>query len=79
MIVISPSGLDSVEAGAPEDEIEITPKMIEVGALLVLSFHHEYGSSAEDIAVKIYRAMASALKIVEGPVQKSNSLGADSG
>jgi hypothetical protein len=51
--------LDGIEAGAPENEVEITPEMIEAGAEVVCRCFddptgHSYG---EHVAVEVYRAM----------------------
>jgi hypothetical protein len=56
--VNSPS-LDSIEAGAPEAEIKITPEMIEAGAEVVCRcFDDPTGRSyGEHVAGEVYRAM----------------------
>ena len=47
------------EAGAPETEIEITPEMIEAGAMILCRFHP--GEDLEDeVACEIWRAMGAA-------------------
>ena len=43
-------------AGAPEDEIEITPEMIEAGTLELASYDPEF-ESIEEAAKRVYRAM----------------------
>jgi hypothetical protein len=78
MPVISPPGIDRIGAGAPENEIEVTPEMMAAGAHFVLWFDRERGPDAEETAALIYRAMASAAKIFEMPRRKSNSLNIDS-
>jgi hypothetical protein len=45
-----------VEAGAPEHEIEITPEMIEAGALALSEYTHVL-DTREEGAEKIYRRM----------------------
>jgi hypothetical protein len=51
--------LDSIEAGAPEQEIDITPEMIEAGAI-ELAWHGSWKYSNEDVVERIYRAMRLA-------------------
>jgi hypothetical protein len=50
---------DSAEAGAPVDEIEITPAMVEAGAVEVASYDPECGTS-RDVAIDVFRAMLRA-------------------
>jgi hypothetical protein len=50
---------DAASAGAPESEeadIEVTPEMIEAGAVLLLGFHLE-GSDEDQVVEEIYRIM----------------------
>lgn len=47
------------EAGAPAIEIEITPAMIEAGALALSKHDAEFESSEEAVA-RIFRAMLAA-------------------
>jgi hypothetical protein len=56
--VHSPS-LDSVEAGAPEVEIEITPEMIEAGTG---ELYQDWGETKEEWATRIFRVMMLAKK-----------------
>lgn len=55
----------SASAGAPEDEIEITPEMITAGAEVIYRCFDgtiPYGSSyGERVAVLVYRAMHETL------------------
>jgi hypothetical protein len=44
------------EAGAPEDEIEVTPAMLEAGAEVV-SEYSPHETTADEIALEAYRAM----------------------
>jgi hypothetical protein len=53
--VHSPS-LDSVEAGAPEQKIEITPEMIEAGCRELSRYRHDE-SNDEEIVTAIFVAM----------------------
>jgi hypothetical protein len=53
--------LDRIEAGAPADEIEITPAMIEAGAVEVASYSPETGT-AQEAAVDVFRAMLRAAR-----------------
>jgi hypothetical protein len=55
-------------AGAPEDEIEITPEMIEAGAI-ALSGYDAYLSNAECGAKEIFSAM-----ILAAPAAKRKAL-----
>jgi hypothetical protein len=52
-------GLDSIEAGAPEQEIEITPEMIEAGAGVLCGFETETTDETY-WARKVYIAMREA-------------------
>ena len=54
--VYSPS-LDSVEAGAPEAEIEITPEMLAAGAQVICECFDEFSSFGEHVADRVFRAM----------------------
>jgi hypothetical protein len=53
------SGLDSVEAGAPEHEFEITAEMIEAGAG---ELYQDWGETKEEWATRIFRVMMLAKK-----------------
>jgi hypothetical protein len=54
------SGSDAApEAGAPGDEIEVTPEMIEAGLYHLLRFHPNRRDD-EDTVVALYRAMVMA-------------------
>lgn len=53
------AGLDSVEARAPEAEIEITPAMTEAG-LLAFSEYDDRFEGEEEAVANIYRAMVMA-------------------
>jgi hypothetical protein len=59
---------DHIKAGAPADEIEITPEMIEAGTL-ALSKHDEEFESSDEAVVRIFRAMLEAL-LNDGGVSK---------
>jgi len=48
--------LDSVEAGAPANEIEITPEMIRAGPLIFLDYDSRFEEPA-DCVVDIFRKM----------------------
>lgn len=48
---------DAEEAGAPEDEIEITSEIVEAGGELLRSYNKEYDGAGEDIVAAIYAAM----------------------
>ena len=51
------------DALAPDNEIEFTPEMIEVGALELYKYHPETGESDEDTVISIYRTMHRASEI----------------
>jgi hypothetical protein len=55
------SGLDSVWAGAPDDETEITPAMVEAGVTALAGCHYPHADpdSWEDQAIAVYRAMTA--------------------
>jgi hypothetical protein len=61
--VHSPS-IDSIEAGAPEQEIEITPEMIEAGACVLCRFE-TFTADEEYWAKEVYRAMRKAAPEIE--------------
>jgi hypothetical protein len=50
----------SSESGAPENEIEVTPEMIEAGILYLLQFSPRKGLGEEEAVEAIFRAMYSA-------------------
>jgi hypothetical protein len=52
---------DSIGDGAPADETEATPAMIEAG-VLALSASNEDFDSKEDIVIRVYDAMIAELK-----------------
>jgi hypothetical protein len=63
--VYSPS-LDSVEAGAPADEIEVTPEMIEAGGYAFAISPGSFRLADEDwplILTNVYRAMTKARRL----------------
>lgn len=47
------------DVGAPEDEIKVTPEMIEAGMGPLLCYHREY-SDENEVLTEIYRAMVLA-------------------
>jgi hypothetical protein len=61
--VYSPS-LDSVEAGAPGNEIEITPEMIEAGTKVVRRFFYNEPNDdiTKGVAKEIFVAMFSVYR-----------------
>jgi len=58
--VHSPS-LDSVEAGAPEAEIEITPEMIKAGCRELSQYRYDE-SNDEEIVAAIFVAMMNGFR-----------------
>ena len=55
---------DSVEgsgAGAPEDEIDVTPEMIKAGVAELCTYNLDY-ETREEAAIRIFEAMWSANK-----------------
>ncbi len=56
------SHADETEVGAPADEVEVTPAMIDAGVTLLLAFHREYGPDAEETVTRIFRAMSRVAK-----------------
>jgi hypothetical protein len=56
----SDSAASPREAGAPEDEMEITPEMIEAGAVELASYHGSEWESLESGGLSIYKAMTRA-------------------
>ena len=51
--------LDSIEVGAPGNEIEITPEMIEAGTG---ELYQDWGETKEEWATRIFRVMMLAKK-----------------
>jgi hypothetical protein len=47
------------EAGAPSNEIDVTPEMIEAGLIPLFRFHRE-ASHSESVVAEIYRALRRA-------------------
>jgi hypothetical protein len=61
--------VDSIGAGAPENEIEITPEMIEAGEYILLANLGGAVSSHWDpyeLAILVYRAMDSVNPLKRG-------------
>ena len=56
---VKPASADSVDAGAPADEIEITPAMIEAGAAEVAMYSPET-TDAASVAEDVFKAMLRA-------------------
>jgi hypothetical protein len=54
--------LDSVEAGAPEQEIEITQVMLAAGAQVICECFDEFSSFGEHVADRVFRAMYAHLE-----------------
>ncbi len=56
------SHAESIGVGAPADEIEVTPAMIEAGVAAMAGHHYRHAESDswEDQVVSIYRAMRLA-------------------
>jgi hypothetical protein len=53
------SAASAAEAGAPDNEIEVTPEMIEAGLIPFLRFHRE--SMDDEVVVRqVYLAMRAA-------------------
>jgi len=56
---------DSIEAGAPEAEIEVTPAMIEAGVATRANFDRRFDSD-ESLVEGIYRAMRAVSDLKRG-------------
>jgi hypothetical protein len=62
------SRLDSVEAGAPAKEIEITPEMIEVGCEAISRFFSFELDDPERVVSSVFSAMAMASPSTRVPI-----------